>query len=240
MNNEKVKVEVLEEAKNEIAVVDPNEGSRFDPNPLPTEYRTLSMEVLVPHVYSFGSGGNKVTGLDAAGIRFVASIMGLSIEECDITELPNGEGLIGKAKAVDKNGRSYYGISQQPYKTKNGKVDQYAWEKCNTKAQRNAFMGLIPAPLINQAINYTEDPGSSMMDNPLAMAKSKARSSVQKAKKRLQEIGLTPQDIFDQAEFVYGSASEWTLSQWQSFESDVRLHKRCEWIQNLAKNKEKY
>ena len=121
-----------------------------DPNPLPIQYRTISVPVLASHVYSFGSGKNKVTALDAAGVRFIAGCIGLSIEEVEITEMASD--LLGKAKAVTKDGRSYFGVSSQSKKLPNGQPDKFAWQKCVTKCQRNAFLGLIPAPLLNEAI----------------------------------------------------------------------------------------
>ena len=203
-----------------------------DPNVLPVKYRTIAIETLASHCYEFGTGRNKVRGLDAAGVRFIAGCMGLSIESMEIEETPTD--LIGKAKAVTKDGRSYFGYTTQPKKNPNGQPNKHAYAACATKAQRNALLGLIPANLMDEAIAASQTSDKSMLDNPLAKVKTEARNAIRNARKRLDEVGITPEQIYAEAQNEYGPVDDWDLGRWTDFRNDIRRFKECQWIQRMV------
>ena len=199
-----------------------------DPNPLPIAHRSLGMDTLAPFVYEFSNHGQKVIGIDSDGIKFIAGVLGISVVDLDIEE--KSDRLIGRATAQDQNGRSYISYVSQMKNLPNGKPDRFCWEKCSTRATRNATASLIPKPLINEAIAHSKGESGTFMDSPLAQAKSKARQAVTSAKSRLKEVGLTVDDVFNRAVELFGPVEDWSIATYNQLEKDVRYFKNTEWI----------
>ena len=213
-------------------------GADLEPvaDPLPQEIQSLEPEFLSSYVYSFGHGANKVVDIDAGGYRHIATLLNISIVECDINPNEEGDGLIAKAVAVNlRTNQQYIAHVFQPLKHKNGSPVRSAWEVCNTKVCRNAIRGLIPQALITNAIAHSQQISSGQAEaiSPLAKAKDQARKALSNAKGRLAELGITGDQVFTAAQERCGDVAEWTLADWEDFAVDIRNLKRS-WIGALA------
>lgn len=107
-------------------------------------------------VYSFQSGGRKVTGLSWAGVKETARKMG-SVQVVDLEITDMGDFWMATAKAIDLETRlAVYGVSTQTkmMQLKDGKVvlDNFAVQKCVSKAQRNAIRSVIPEIFIAEML----------------------------------------------------------------------------------------
>ena len=208
-------------------------------NPLPVEIQTLDPAFLAEYTYTFGAGKNLVTGLDAHGIRHIAAIMNLSITECEIRELPNGTGLLGKATARNLHtGQEYRAHVKQPLKYENGRPVRNAYETCNTRACRNALMGLIPYKIILNALEHADliKKGEETATTPLGKAKTAARNALYNARGKIKDYGLNNNEIFEQAKVVYGDPQDWNVAMWEQFTKDIRNMKES-WINSLIEEK---
>ena len=230
----------VNEQEHNLVPIDEQPQAAMMVNPLPPEVLCLDPEFLSSYVYSFGHGQNKVVDLDAGGYRHIATILNISIVECDITELPDDKGLLGKAKAVNNiTGQTYIAHVQQPLKRPGGKDVRSAYEVCNTRVCRNAIRGLIPQSIITDAIVHSQQfsSGQAQVSSPLAQAKANARKALTNAKKRLQELGITADQVFEQAKERNGPVTDWTIAHWEDFGVDIRNLKRS-WIADLAEQEQ--
>ena len=207
-------------------------------DPLPEDIQSLDPEFLSSYVYSFGQGANKVVDIDAGGYRHIATILNISIIECEINPNEEGDGLIAKAVAQNlRTKQQYIAHVFQPLKHRNGSPVRSAWEVCNTKVCRNAIRGLIPQALITNAIAHSQQISSGQAEaiSPLAKAKDQARKALSNAKGRLAELGITSDQVFTAAQDRNGDVAEWTLADWEDFAVDIRNLKRS-WIGALAES----
>ena len=145
-----------EETETEIVEVHPGELTSAPsdppapveiPNPIERPVMTLNPHKLIEwgYVVNVPFGGKMQPILTVDGIRHISQTMGIRLLNCDVRESEDGEWFYGEAEAHDPStGATWFGKVRQAAKFKNGKSDPQAWEKCNTRAQRNALKGLIP------------------------------------------------------------------------------------------------
>ena len=117
------------------------------PNPIERPVMTLNPNKLIEwgYVVQVPFGGKMQIILTVDGIRHISQTMGIRLLSCDVRESEDGEWFYGEAEAHDPStGATWFGKVRQAANFKNGKPDPQAWEKCNTRAQRNALKGLIP------------------------------------------------------------------------------------------------
>ena len=135
-----------EPAQKEGEEVATGEADSF--NPLDFERPIMSLEPR--HLTRFGyvirirgPRGN-MDIMTAEGTRHCAQAMGIRLVDFDIRE-EGDEWIYANATAFDPQTQSNgYGHVKQPTKHNNGKVDQQAYEKAVTRAQRNALKQLVP------------------------------------------------------------------------------------------------
>ena len=115
------------------------------PNPIERPVMTLDPQRLVDwgYVVMVPFAGKRQAVLTVDGICHVAATMGVQLLSCEVVD--EGDWLYGNAEAFDPStGARWFGKVRQATKFKNGKEDPQAWEKCATRAQRNALKRLIP------------------------------------------------------------------------------------------------
>ena len=89
-------------------------------------------------------GGKKQYVLSADGIRHVAQMMGISIINCSIEERDGFFYAEAVAHDPHTGARALGKVRQSLVYGKQGRPDPHAYEKANTRAQRNALRSLIP------------------------------------------------------------------------------------------------
>jgi hypothetical protein len=117
-------------------------------------------KVLEQYVYTIRRAGQDITNLSWAGIKECARRMGhIKILEMDVEEKEDCWICMAKAKDV-VNDIELWGSAQQMKTMKSGNdmvIDQFALQKCVSKAQRNALRTLIPEQFIAGMIQSVLD-----------------------------------------------------------------------------------
>jgi hypothetical protein len=126
---------------------------RRDEEQILAELGELPADVLNTMVYSFKMEGRDVTGLSWIGVKTLVVELGqYSIEDMKVEETETVFRCI--AKAYDKkNDVSMYGAAEQEKIMKfkdNERKDPFALQKASSKAQRNAFMAVLPKGMVEQ------------------------------------------------------------------------------------------
>ena len=117
------------------------------PEPIERPVMTLNPNKLIDwgYIVNVPFAGKQQPILTVDGIAHVAQTMGVQLQSCEVNESPDGEWFYGKAIAIDlTTGFQWFGNVRQNAKFKNGKSDPQAYEKCSTRAQRNALKRAIP------------------------------------------------------------------------------------------------
>lgn len=125
---------------------------RKDEEQILAELDGIPAPVLEEMVYSFTSGGGKVTGLSWTGTKALAIEAGhYSIDDLKISETPASFRVLARAKDINRN-VAFYGVAEQKkmMKLRDGKEieDPFALQKATSKAQRNALQALLPKKLV--------------------------------------------------------------------------------------------
>ena len=110
----------------------------------------VTPEMLSEYVYTVNQGSRPFTDLTIGGVRFLANIANITIDECSIIS-EDEDSVTVQAVAIAPNGSRYYGSTQQQ-KFMGDKVDPSFMSKAFGKAQRNAAKGLLPVELLVKAI----------------------------------------------------------------------------------------
>ena len=126
------------------------------PIPLSTaqvlEHRGITPEEIAQkYTYSIEIAGQMTTDISIKGIRHLATLASISIDECVILE-ETDEWIRVQATATDPQGSKHHGVSQETKKTPNGKDKPFYIQNAFGKAQRNAAKGLLPTELLLAAI----------------------------------------------------------------------------------------
>ena len=117
--------------------------------------------VIQEFVYSFPVGNREVIGLSYAGVKQVALKMGSIDTECPIID-ERDDSWIVKIKATDtRRNLSLWGVCMQSKMMKlrggGSVVDDFALQKCVSKAERNALKKLMPERIIIEMIKQWKD-----------------------------------------------------------------------------------
>ena len=141
----------------EAEVVPPEQSpyvmmDRKDEEQILAELDGIPAPVLDEMVYSFQSGGKKVTGLSWTGTKALAIEAGhYSIDDLKIQETETAFRVLARARDINRN-VSFYGVAEQTKKMRlhnNTEVDDpFALQKATSKAQRNALQALLPKKLV--------------------------------------------------------------------------------------------
>ncbi|OGC89242.1 MAG: hypothetical protein A2W25_04240 [candidate division Zixibacteria bacterium RBG_16_53_22] len=126
---------------------------RRDEEQILAELGELPADVLNTMVYSFKMDGRDVTGLSWIGVKTLVVELGqYSIEDLKVEETPETYRCI--AKAIDKKAQvTMYGTAEQDKMMRfkdNERKDPFALQKASSKAQRNAFMAVLPKGIVEE------------------------------------------------------------------------------------------
>lgn len=110
-------------------------------------FKELTGDLSRIYIYSFETGGKKVTDLSVYGVDMVA--LGYGSIKTGIEKLiTDGPDYVAVAYATDKlRDLTRIGSFSQPKRYATGKEDPFACTKATRKAERNALKELFPVPL---------------------------------------------------------------------------------------------
>jgi hypothetical protein len=129
---------------------------RRDEEQIMAELDGIPKPVLEEMVYSFLSGGKKVTGLSFIGVKTLSIEAGhIGIIDLKIQDTPDSYRAMALAKDYNRN-VTFFGVAEQAknMEMKNGNriPDPFALQKAASKAQRNAIFNLLPRKLVAEFI----------------------------------------------------------------------------------------
>ncbi|VVB53373.1 Uncharacterised protein [uncultured archaeon] len=128
---------------------------RADEEQILAELNGLPDDVLDTMVYSFPSGGKRITGLSWVGTKtLIVEAGNYAIEDPHIVETADAFRVVCRARDLTRN-IALYGAAEVPkrMKTRDGEIeDPFALSKALSKAQRNALQNLLPKKLVAEFI----------------------------------------------------------------------------------------
>ena len=178
----------------------------------------LSLTVLKEFLHEWRQGGDTVQTFSAAGIRYMAIELGISVVSSDFKECSDGKGLYFSATARNMHtGQEYVAHVWQSKTTRKGAFDPDAIAKGSTRVARNAIAGLLPLQVLKHrvldAIKKGEVEASQMVE-----AQSAARRMLGKQRAKLQAtFGITPAEAFERAQSRIGESEHWDYTHWDNF-----------------------
>ena len=180
------------------------------------------------YLYEFSQGGKTVVDLNAHGIRHLAMMLHVSIEETEVSETSDGKAWLVKARATNvRFGTSYESAVVQAkfYRPKRGetepRADHQALEKALTRAQRNAMRGLIPTDMIKRLILKAVEEGKAKQ-SAIIQAKNKCRAEMKRQKESLESLGISPAEVYEYAVQVNGDPETWGEGTWDELSTAVQ------------------
>lgn len=265
-NENTTEVEETPEETNEYEVTNPEyEIADFIDDAISEGQWTTHMRS--QYVYEFKQGGKLIRGLTAAAIAHIALENNISVTETT-REIFN-DGVLYTAVAVkvepDKPEPEWLraeGVAYEPFKTGN-RLDKFCFQKCLTKARRNAQIQLIPATMRLQAIDKLlqlpqtldkplqppqqaalpqpqEQPTEPAPENLEDKARREAFAVAREHEPELEKLGITAEAFWQGVRDHYGveSRKDMTLIQWKNVTASLRVSEKTDgvyasWIRNL-------
>jgi hypothetical protein len=130
---------------------------RRDEEQIMAELDGIPSKVLEEMVYSFMSGGQKITGLSFVGVKTLAVEAGhIGIVDLKVQETNDSFRVMALAKDYNRN-VTFFGVADQaklmPMRNGSPIPDKFALQKAVSKAQRNAIFNLLPRKLVAEFIS---------------------------------------------------------------------------------------
>ena len=202
------------------------------------------------YVQSWKQGREIVQQLSAEGIFQIANHLGLSITECEITLSEDNKTYKGCAIATNVNtGQTMFGHAEIPLFYSGNRPNPNAYELTSTNAQRNALKKFIPHKQLGSKLKDFKDVESPRVGQervsqemptvqeatPLETIKAEARAILREAMPKLNQLGLTISQVFEEAQNRQGPNEQWDYTTWNKFKTAVQNLDKS-WISSLAQN----
>ena len=209
------------------------------------------------YVYEYKQGTRTIRGLTARSYQQMALERDLSTIEIIEDEKKDGVKYTVCVAKVEKDvpkkrWKRKWGVSYQPYKDTNGKVDFFAFQKALTKATRNAIAQFIKATDKEEAIaifmniDFSQSlpqgaPQAALPNEERETARKEMFANYGEQKAELEKMGIT-EELFRGAmlaRFKVESRNDLTKDQYKQVTADLKLKGFAPWIQNAAPKQEK-
>lgn len=178
----------------------------------------LSLSVLKDFLHSWKQGKSEVQTFSAAGIRYMAIELGISIVENTFKETSNEEGYYFSARARNLHtGQEYVAHVFQSKTLRNGKFDADAVSKGSTRVSRNALAGLLPLQVLKYRV-LEAIKQKKIDESKLAIVQQQARDTLKSHREAIAlEFGITLGEAFERAQDRMGLSDDWEISHWEEF-----------------------
>ena len=199
-------------------MVQPYETKGTEVTAVAVQSDDLSLSVLKDFLHSWKQGGSEVQTFSAAGIRYMAIELGISIVENTFKETSNGEGYYFTARARNLHtGQEYVAHVFQSKSLRNGKFDPDAVGKGSTRVSRNALAGLLPLQVLKYRV-LEAIKQKKVDESKLAVVQQQARATLRSHREAMElEFGITPGEAFERAQDRMGASDDWEVSHWEEF-----------------------